>query len=55
MRKFGSTVGCPTYVICMIVQVIDETLSPTWDELMVFDDVLVYGRREDIKVIFGYQ
>jgi otoferlin len=30
--------------------VIDETLSPTWDELMVFDDILVYGRREDIKV-----
>ena len=28
---------------------IEETLSPTWDELMVFDEVLVYGRREDIK------
>ena len=31
-------------------QVIDETLSPTWDELMVFDEILVYGRREDIKI-----
>ena len=30
-------------------QVIDETLSPTWDELLVFDEILVYGRREDIK------
>ena len=30
-------------------QVIDETLSPTWDELLVFEEVLVYGRREDIK------
>ena len=30
-------------------QVIEETLSPTWDELMVFDEILVYGRREDIK------
>ena len=28
---------------------IEETLSPTWDELLVFDEVLVYGRREDIK------
>jgi len=30
-------------------QVIDETLSPTWDELLIFEEVLVYGRREDIK------
>ena len=30
-------------------QVIEETLSPTWDQLIVFDEVLVYGRREDIK------
>ena len=32
-----------------LFQVIEETLSPTWDELLVFDEVLVYGRREDIK------
>ena len=32
-----------------IVQVIEETVSPTWDEMMVFDEILVYGRREDIK------
>ena len=31
------------------LQVIEETLSPTWDESMVFEEVLVYGRREDIK------
>lgn len=24
-------------------------MSPTWDELLVFEEVLVYGRREDIK------
>lgn len=30
-------------------QVIDETLSPTWDELLVFDEILVYGTREEIK------
>lgn len=30
-------------------QVIEETLSPTWDELLVFDEVLVYGSKEIIK------
>lgn len=30
-------------------QVIEETLSPTWDELLVFDEVLVYGTKEEIK------
>jgi len=32
-----------------VSKVIDETLSPTWDELLVFEEILVYGRREDIK------
>ena len=30
-------------------QVIDETLSPAWDELLVFPRLMVHGRREDIK------
>lgn len=30
-------------------QVIDETLSPTWDELLVFDDILLYSTIERIK------
>ncbi|CAG9137571.1 unnamed protein product [Plutella xylostella] len=30
-------------------QVIDETLSPTWDELLVFDDILLYSNIEQIK------
>lgn len=30
-------------------QVIDETLSPTWDELLLFDDILIYGTDEEIK------
>nr|XP_021208193.1 otoferlin isoform X3 [Bombyx mori] len=30
-------------------QVIDETLSPTWDELLVFDDVLLFSTMEQIK------
>uniref|UniRef100_T1JBU8 C2 domain-containing protein n=1 Tax=Strigamia maritima TaxID=126957 RepID=T1JBU8_STRMM len=32
-----------------ITQVIEETLSPTWDELIIFPEILVYGHREDIK------
>jgi hypothetical protein len=24
-------------------------LSPVWDELLLFEEILVYGRREDIK------
>nr|XP_013189195.1 unnamed protein product [Amyelois transitella] len=30
-------------------QVIDETLSPTWDELLVFNDILLYSTIEQIK------
>lgn len=30
-------------------QVIDETLSPTWDELLIFDEVLIYGESEEIQ------
>ncbi|KAG8190919.1 hypothetical protein JTE90_014400 [Oedothorax gibbosus] len=30
-------------------QVIDETLSPTWDEMLLFNDVVVYGSKEDIR------
>ncbi|KAK5642921.1 hypothetical protein RI129_009088 [Pyrocoelia pectoralis] len=30
-------------------QVIDETVSPTWDELLVFDEILIYGTSEDIQ------
>ncbi|XP_039959454.1 otoferlin-like [Bactrocera tryoni] len=30
-------------------QVIEETLSPTWDELLVFDEILVFGSKDEIK------
>jgi len=30
-------------------QVIDETLSPTWDEMLIFNEVIVYGTIEDLK------
>ena len=34
---------------CKVTQVIDETLSPTWDELLIFDEILIYGTKEEIK------
>ncbi|RZF48118.1 hypothetical protein LSTR_LSTR002184, partial [Laodelphax striatellus] len=34
---------------CKTTQVIDETLSPTWDELLVFDEILIYGSTDEIK------
>lgn len=30
-------------------QVIDETLSPTWDELLIFEEILIYGSADEIK------
>lgn len=30
-------------------QVIDETLSPTWDELLIFEEILIYGAGEEIQ------
>lgn len=32
-----------------MTQVIEETLSPTWDESLVFDKVQVYGTKEEIR------
>ena len=32
-------------LLLLLAQVIDETLSPTWDQLMVFPAVVVYGTR----------
>ena len=28
---------------------IDETLSPTWDEMLIFNEVVMYGNMEEIK------
>ncbi|XP_038103984.1 otoferlin isoform X1 [Culex quinquefasciatus] len=30
-------------------QVIEETLSPTWDELLLFDEIVIYGAKDEIK------
>lgn len=34
--------------VCQTTQVIDETLSPTWDEMLLFNDVTLYGLRNDL-------
>jgi hypothetical protein len=34
---------------CKVTQVIDVTLSPTWDELLIFNDILIYGTKEEIR------
>ena len=28
---------------------INETLSPTWDEVLVFEKYVIYGNRDDLK------
>lgn len=30
-------------------QVVDETLSPTWDEMLIFNEVVVYGNIQEIN------
>lgn len=31
-------------------QVIEETLSPTWDEMMIINEVTVYGQVDEIVI-----
>ena len=33
----------------LTTQVIDETLSPTWDEMLIFNEVIMYGETQSIK------
>jgi Ca2+-dependent lipid-binding protein len=33
----------------LCTQVIDETLSPTWDEMLIFNEVIIWGTMEQIK------
>jgi len=32
----------------VLLKVIRETLCPTWDETLVFDDIVVYGLRDEL-------
>lgn len=33
----------------MTLKVLEQTLSPLWDELLVFDQLIVDGRREHLQ------
>jgi otoferlin len=33
----------------LCTQVIDETLSPTWDEMIIFNEIVIYGSFSHIK------
>ena len=30
-------------------QVVEETLSPTWDEMLIFNEVVLFGQIEELK------
>lgn len=33
----------------LCTQVIEETLNPTWDEMLIFNEAVMYGNVEEIK------
>lgn len=35
--------------VCVCVQVLSETLCPTWDQLLVFDDVELFGEASELR------
>uniref|UniRef100_W5MHL5 Fer-1 like family member 4 n=1 Tax=Lepisosteus oculatus TaxID=7918 RepID=W5MHL5_LEPOC len=34
---------------CQVTKVLEETLSPTWNELLLFDPILMEGSKEDLR------
>ncbi|MBN3325149.1 FR1L4 protein, partial [Atractosteus spatula] len=34
---------------CQVTRVLEETLSPTWNELLLFDPILMEGSKEDLR------
>jgi hypothetical protein len=40
---------CWCLLLCMAPKVLEQTLSPLWDELLVFDQLIVDGRREQLQ------
>lgn len=41
-----SSEACHCFLPCMALKVLEQTLSSLWDELLVFDQLIVDGRRE---------
>lgn len=40
---------CPCPLLSMAPKILEQTLSPLWDELLVFDQLIVDGRREHLQ------
>lgn len=47
--------ACPPALItclpspCPILQVLNETLCPTWDQMLVFDNLELYGEAHELR------
>lgn len=40
---------CANHVCACVPQVLNETLCPTWDQLLVFDDVELFGEATELR------
>lgn len=40
---------CAYWVDVCVLQVLSETLCPTWDQLLVFDDVELFGEASELR------
>ena len=40
---------CVNWVNVCVPQVLSETLCPTWDQLLVFDDVELFGEASELR------
>lgn len=40
---------CNLTCVCVCAQVLSETLCPTWDQLLVFDDVELFGEASELR------
>lgn len=34
---------------CLCLQMLEETLSPMWNELLLFDQLIIDGKKEELK------
>lgn len=38
-----------TQASCLCLQMLEETLSPMWNELLLFDQLIIDGKKEELK------
>ena len=46
---FTTVIHLCNHISLISLQVIEETLSPTWNEVLIFEQVTIYGKRTDFK------